>query len=42
MRLEKTVKVSEEVHSRLENRGRKGETFNEIIRRLLDETKESD
>lgn len=33
--MKKTLKISEDTHRRLERVGRKGETFDEIIKRLL-------
>lgn len=33
--MKKTLKISEETHGRLKRLGRKGETFDDIIRRLL-------
>lgn len=33
--MKKTLKISEETHKRLKNLGSKGETFDDIIRRLL-------
>lgn len=33
----KTIKVEEKTHRRLCEHGKKGETFDEIINRLLDE-----
>ena len=33
--MNKTLKISEETHKRLKRLGRKGETFDDIIRRLL-------
>ncbi len=35
----KDIKVDEKTHDRLSNYGRKNETFNQIINRLLDEVK---
>lgn len=35
----KTLKISEETHHALTQLGRKGETFDEIIRRLIDKAK---
>lgn len=32
----KTLKIQDETHTRLEKAGLKGETFNDIISRLLD------
>ena len=32
----KWVRLSEEVHEQLANSGRKGETFNDIIKRLFE------
>jgi predicted CopG family antitoxin len=31
----KTIQVSDEVHTYLEKQGRKGESFDEVLRRLL-------
>ncbi len=36
----KTIKVKESTHRRLCECGRKGETFDEIINRLIDKAKE--
>lgn len=33
--LNKWIRVSEEVHERLKELGRKGESFDEILRRML-------
>lgn len=33
--MKKTLKISEETHGRLKRLGRKGETFDDIIKRLL-------
>ncbi len=33
--MKKTLKISEEAHERLKRLGRKGETFDDIIKRLL-------
>ena len=33
--MKKTLKISEETHRRLKRLGRKGETFDDIIKRLL-------
>ncbi|KXA91427.1 hypothetical protein AKJ57_01305 [candidate division MSBL1 archaeon SCGC-AAA259A05] len=33
--MKKTLKISEEIHERLKRLGRKGETFDDIISRLL-------
>jgi len=38
----KTVKVSEETHQALTDMGRKGESYDAIIRRLLEEAEEHD
>lgn len=35
----KTLKINEKTHNRLSNYGRKNETFDQIINRLLDEVK---
>jgi len=36
----KTIKVSPETHARLVGLGKKGETFDEIIKRLIKEAEE--
>ncbi|KXA96079.1 hypothetical protein AKJ37_06065 [candidate division MSBL1 archaeon SCGC-AAA259I09] len=33
--MKKTIKINEETHRRLKSLGKKGETFDDIIRRLL-------
>ena len=33
----KTLKIKEKTHERLRNFGKKGETFDDVINRLLDE-----
>jgi len=38
--MEKTLKISEEAHRCLTDCGRKGETYDEIIKRLVDHYKE--
>jgi len=38
--VEKTIKVSPETHARLVGLGKKGETFDEIIKRLIKEAEE--
>jgi len=35
----KTIRISDEVHKELEDIGNKGETFEDIIKRLLDKNK---
>lgn len=36
----KVVRVTEEVHQRLASRGKIGDTYNDVIEKLLDETEE--
>ncbi len=32
----KTIRVSEKIHKKLQEKGKKGQTFNEIIKQLLE------
>ena len=36
----KTVKISEETHAKLKQLGKKGDTFNDIIERLIDKARQ--
>ena len=35
----KTIRISDEFHNELEKKGNKGESFEELLKRLLDEKK---
>lgn len=38
----KTIKIKEETHKKLVEIGKKGETFSDIIKRLVDKLKENE